>query len=154
MTKARSRAASLGNMRWTRLPLETRQIIVKEVLESSVPIPLDGEQGFQAFRRHLGRTLLINRSFTSDEVLQALKWLVATVFKLLMTILAAYDQVQQAILDELTQIESHSNFLGSRWARLERLADVLKNTLGPIKLHLVSVFKILQASLHTLLENP
>lgn len=82
------------------MPLEVRQMIVKELLESSLPVPTDGEPGFQVFQQDLRRAQLTRRSFTLAVVLPMLTQLISALCDLYKFTSKTWAQVLREIFEE------------------------------------------------------
>lgn len=137
MARPRTRAVSKANTSWTRLPLEIRNMVIKEMLESSLPVPLDGEHGFAKFRKHLCGVLLISQSFTLNEVMPALSQLCSDILDLWETVVNTQTQMM-LVCGELWKNHHSGGVVSSQYhhSRYEFLVNILANTVAPIGRHL------------------
>lgn len=152
-------ASPPGETRWKHLPLEIRRIIIREVLDSSVPIPIDGKRGFQACQQQLKTLLLISRSFTSDDVVEPLSRLIHVLIDLYESVARSQVVLIQTCDDEQRKSQLACDIhdfalVYHHSGRVRTLLDVYKQDVEPIRVHLLACQIDLFTTMFSIGRNP
>lgn len=137
------RSMARANTDWERLPLEIRDIIISEVLKSSIPTPGANRDSFAAYVQILINLSTLSRTFRTTEFARGLARIINQLVHQYITVLKTVCRVQRAIVVEKANLDAASS--DQQWliiaGRGNHIVTILKDDLLPLVNHIGKCLK-------------